>query len=246
MGQYQPNGVVASSGFDVLCHALESYTALSYTDRSPRPKNPKERPAYQGSNPIADIWCRVALPMIEKYFIRAATDCEDYEAREQMQFASCFAGMGFGTAGVHLCHGMSYPISGMTHHRDYVYRDYEGLGHAIIPHGVSVVVSAPAVFEFTVDAKPDKHREGAIMLGVKEQNIKDNDTEHIGKKLRDILLFYMSELQIPLGLKQCGFAFSDIDDLVKGTIPQERVTKLAPNPINSDILAKLFENSMAY
>eukprot|EP00483_Globobulimina_turgida_P002298 UN02300 len=154
--------------------------------------------------------------------------------------------MGFGTAGVHLCHGMSYPISGINHDRDYVYRDYEGLGHAIIPHGVSVVVSAPAVFDFTVDAKPDRHRDGAIMLGVKEENIKYNDNEDIGKKLRDILLYYMTELKIPLGLKECGFGFSDIDELVTGTIPQERVTKLSPNPINPDILATLFENSMAY
>ncbi len=77
-----------------------------------------------------------------------------------MQYASCFAGMGFGTAGVHLCHGMSYPISGINHDREYVYRDYENLGHSIIPHGVSVVISAPTVFDFTVDAKPDRHRDG--------------------------------------------------------------------------------------
>ena len=201
---------------------------------------------YLGSNPIADIWCKVALPMIQKYFIRAANDCEDFEAREQMQYASCFAGMGFGTAGVHLCHGMSYPISGINHHREYVYRDYEGLGHAIIPHGVSVVVSAPSVFEFTVDAKPEKHREGAILLGVEEENIKMTDTEDIGKKLRDILLYYMTELKVPLGLKKCGFDTGDIDKLVQGTLPQTRVTQLSPNPIDADILGKLFENSMAY
>ena len=198
---------------------------------------------YLGANPIADIWCRVALPMIQKYFIRAANDPSDFEAREQMQYASCFAGMGFGTAGVHLCHGMSYPISGVIHHRDYVYRDYENLGHSIIPHGVSVVAS-PAVFDFTCDAKPSIEK--AVMLGVKEENIKMTDIEDIGKKLRDILLYYMDELKIPLGLKQCGFEFSDIDQLVEGTIPQERVTKLSPNPINPDILAKLFENSMTY
>ncbi len=134
--------------------------------------------------------------MLQKYFIRAATDPEDYEARKQMQYASCFAGMGFGTAGVHLCHWMSYPISGITHHRDYVYRDYEDLGHSIIPHGVSVVVSAPAVFDFTCDARPDRHREGAVLLGVDENKIKDTDNDDIAKKLRDILLYYMTELKV--------------------------------------------------
>ena len=184
--------------------------------------------------------------MIQKYFIRAATDMEDFEAREQMQYASCFAGMGFGTAGVHLCHGMSYPISGINHHRDYVYRDYEGLEHSIIPHGVSVVVSAPAVFDFTCDAKPEKHREGAVMLGVDEQNIKHNDVEDIGKKLRDILLFYMDKLQIPMGLHKCGFDFCDVDALVEGAVPQKRVNNLSPHPVNPEILGRLYENAMAY
>ncbi len=161
---YQPSGVVASSGFDVLCHALESYTTVSYDERSPRPDNPNKRPAYQGSNPISDVWCRHALPIIDKYFVRACEDPEDREARTHMQYASCFAGMGFGTSGVHLCHGMSYAIAGMIHHRDYVYRDYEYLKHSIIPHGVSVVVSSPAVFDFTCSAKPERHKEGIYLF----------------------------------------------------------------------------------
>lgn len=51
-------------------HALESYTALPYNQRAPCPPNPINRPAYQGSNPISDVWSRHALNVVAKYMKR--------------------------------------------------------------------------------------------------------------------------------------------------------------------------------
>src|SRR6202453_677554 len=112
----QPPQVAASTGLDVLSHALESYTALRYDER-PHPERPALRPAYQGSNPISDVWSIEALRIVSRYLVRAVEDPADEEARAQMLLASSYAGIGFGNAGVHLPHGMSYPVSGMV--RDY-------------------------------------------------------------------------------------------------------------------------------
>src|SRR5262249_50315439 len=106
-----PPQVAASSGLDILSHAVESYTAMPFTDR-PRPERPTLRPAYQGSNPISDIWSMQALHMVAQYLVRAVDDPGDDEARANMLLAASYAGVGFGNAGVHLPHGMSYPWSG--------------------------------------------------------------------------------------------------------------------------------------
>ncbi|UKZ87557.1 uncharacterized protein TrAFT101_003348 [Trichoderma asperellum] len=101
-----PSAVKAASGLDVLCHSLESWTAIPYTERTPRPTNPILRPAYQGANPISDVFSFHALKATVKYLPRAVKDPEDFEAQSEMLLAATLAGVGFGNAGVHLCHGM--------------------------------------------------------------------------------------------------------------------------------------------
>jgi hydroxyacid-oxoacid transhydrogenase len=157
------------SGLDVLCHALESFTAVPYKKRGPRPATPMLRPAYQGCNPVADIWSGFALQQCSKFLPRAIADGDDMDAREAMCLASSAAGVGFGNAGVHLCHGMSYPIaSNVKAFRPKTgYESESILKKAIVPHGLSVVLSAPAVFRWTCSADPDRHLRAAELLGKK-------------------------------------------------------------------------------
>jgi hydroxyacid-oxoacid transhydrogenase len=232
-----PPEVAASSGLDILSHAIESFTAMPFTGR-PMPDSPKMRPAYQGSNPISDVWSIQALRMVAKYLVRAVADTSDDEARAQMLLAASYAGVGFGNAGVHLPHGMSYPVSG--HVKSYRAPGYAA-DHPLVPHGVSVILNAPAVFRYTAAANPDRHLLAAEALGANVSGVKNEDA---GKVLADRITWFMRELKVPNGLKGIGYSASDIPRLVEGTLPQHRVTKLSPRQASQDDLAKLFEDAM--
>ncbi len=221
-----PPAVHAASGLDVLCHALESWTAIPYTERTPRPANPLLRPAYQGANPISDIFALQALRSTVAYLPRAVRDPHDAEAQTQMLLAATLAGVGFGNAGVHLCHGMSYPISSQNPAR-YRHPGYEAAGGPLIPHGVSVAVTAPAVFRFTAPSNPERHLVAAEAFGVDVANVK---RESAGEVLSEALANFLDKLgDQPRGLKALGFELGQIDDLVEGTLPQRRVLSLAPH-----------------
>ncbi len=234
-----PPVVAASSGLDVLCHALESYTAIPFNQR-PLPERPVLRPAYQGSNPISDIWSLRAIELVSQYLERAYRDPDDMEARSNMILASSMAGMGFGNAGVHLCHGMSYPVSGMV--RDYMPPGIK-TSHPLIPHGMSVVLNAPAVFRFTGSACPDRHLKAAALMGAKISSRRDQD-EVAGSLLADEIVQLMKALDVPNGLSAIGFTQADIPALVEGTLPQHRVTKLSPREAAGEELAELFNDAM--
>jgi hydroxyacid-oxoacid transhydrogenase len=232
-----PAPVAASTGLDILSHAVESYTAMPYTER-PRPERPALRPAYQGSNPISDIWSLQALRMVAAYLVRAVEDPSDDEARAQMLLAASYAGVGFGNAGVHLPHGMSYPVSGNV--KTYRAPGYDD-DHALVPHGFSVVLNAPAVFRFTGSSHPNRHLEAAAALGADVSRCRSEDA---GRVLADRISWFMQRLKTPNGLHEIGYSSSDIPALVEGTLPQHRVTKLSPRPAGPDELAKLFEEAM--
>ena len=234
-----PPQVAAATGLDVLSHALESYTALPFNQR-PRPDRPQLRPAYQGSNPISDLWALEALRLVEQFLPRAVADPSDDEARSAMSLAAALAGIGFGNAGVHLPHGMSYPVAGMV--ESYVPEGY-AIDYPLVPHGFAVIVNSPAVFRFTAPTCPQRHLRVAEVLGADCSGAKDEDA---GPILADRIVSLMRQLGAPNGLSALGYGSQHIPALVEGTLPQHRVTKLSPRAADAEDLAAIFEDALSY
>jgi len=232
-----PRMAAACTGFDVLVHALESYTNLPFNRRE-APASPAERPAYQGSNPISDVWATKAIELVSRNILRVVEDPQDDEARSNMIIAATFAGIGFGNAGLHLPHGMSYPVSGMV--RSYVPEGYPP-AVPIIPHGMAVVLNTPAALRFTGPARPQRHLEAARLMGVDTSGAAEAEA---GEILAAALIELMKKTGMPNGLSAVGYSEEDVDELVEGTLPQQRLTRLSPRPFSPQDLRRIFLDSL--
>ena len=234
-----PPQVVAASGLDVLAHALESYTARPYS-RRPAPKPGEQRPLSQGANPWSDIGCREALTLTGALLPRAVASADDLEAREGMMWAATLAGIAFGNAGVHIPHGMSYAIAGQV-------RDYRPAGypdHApMVPHGVAVIVNAPAAVRFTAHASPQRHLQVATWLGA---DTRDAAPEDAGELLAARLIELMRAVDIPNGASGVGYHEADCPSLASAAILQQRLLQNAPCPVHEADLRQLFHDSLRY
>ncbi len=234
-----PRNVVAASGFDVLSHALESYTALAYTRRKPAAR-PSLRPMSQGANPWSDLGCREALRIAGEHLVRAVNDAGDSEARSQLMWAATLAGIAFGNAGVHAPHGMSYSVAGLV--RDFHPDGYPANG-AIVPHGMSVIVNAPSVFRFTASACPERHLEAAAWLGAETRGATQAEAAGV---LSERLIELMRATDMPNGISGVGYGVPDIPALAEGAYPQRRLLDNAPLPIGRGELDKLYRDALAY
>ena len=232
-----PPMVSACSGADVLTHAIESYTALAFDERE-KPPSPAERPPYQGSNPISDIWCEKAIKLVREFLPKVVADGQDREARTQMMLATIYAGMGFANAGVHVPHALGYPIAGNV--REFHPRDYPKK-KALVPHGMSTALGAPASFQFTATAKPERHRQIAGWMGVETIG---SSPDAAGKALRDAFIVFMQSIGLPNGLQAVGYTSKDIPSLTEGTLKQKRLIGLSPQPVTRNAVEKILEDSL--
>ncbi|MGE4427601.1 MAG: hydroxyacid-oxoacid transhydrogenase [Solirubrobacteraceae bacterium] len=236
-----PGAVVSATGLDVVCHAAESFLARRF-DARPRPATPGDRPPYQGSNPIADVWSARALELGGRFLRRAVADADDVEARGAMMLAATMAGVGFGSAGVHIPHACAYPIAGLRpDHRPAGYPD----DHPFVPHGHSVIVTAPAAFRFTYDADPERHdHAAALLLGLRVDELAGAGRVPGRDLLPEVLAALMADVGAPAGIGALGYGADDIPDLVAGALRQQRLLDVAPKVPDADDLAAILRASL--
>lgn len=231
-----PPEVTAAAGADILTHAIESYTTRPY---NARPKHhPPDRPAYIGANPASDIWCEKAIEYVGRYLRRAVLNGLDLEARMHLALAANYAGIGFGNAGVHIPHAVAYPIAGLV--RDYVPGGYR-TRQPLVPHGMSVILTAPATFRFTYSTSPDRHLRAAELLGVPIDGLSERERR---EALPGALLALMRDIGIPNGLTAIGYGERDIPPLIEGTLKQPRLLAGAPRPVGAAELDLILRDSL--
>ena len=155
----QPPMVTAAAGMDILCHALESYTARWYADFDA--KQPEQRVPYCGANPIADMWSEKALSLLAGVLPRRGA-----RRRRRRWRASRWRWP-------RPSPGSASATPACTSRTPTPTRSPAGSAttgpratptRPIVPHGMAVSLTAPAAFRFTFDADPERHLRAARLL----------------------------------------------------------------------------------
>jgi hydroxyacid-oxoacid transhydrogenase len=138
---------------------------------------------------------------------------------------------------------MSYPVASQV--KTYMPSNGYSLDHPMVPHGLSVIVNAPAVFRFTGIADPGRHKKCAATLAVSRgaavREVSDKDA---GLWLADEIMELATILDVPMGLRNLGYSEEDVPSLVQGTLPQHRVTKISPRLVGAPELEALFLDAL--
>jgi hydroxyacid-oxoacid transhydrogenase len=234
-----PSNVVASTGFDLCCHALECYTAKAYTKHN-KIDSPEARQYIQGANPFSEMVAREALTIVGNYLERGVNDSSDTQARDQLMWGATLAGIAFGNSGTHLPHAMSY---GVTHLMHDIVTDGYPIASPFIPHGISVIVTAPSIFKYTAEATPERHLQGAEFLLA---DVKGATLDDAGEVLANRLIELMKATQMPNGLNAIGFSEQHVSALATSSVRQGKAIANAPRESNQVDLENMYHNALSH
>ncbi len=234
-----PANVVASTGFDLCCHALECFTARAYTQHD-KVADANARQYIQGANPFSEMVAREAMNIVGRYLVRGVNDATDTEARDQLMWGATLAGIAFGNSGTHLPHAMSY---GVTHLMHDIVTDGYPIASPFVPHGISVVVNAPAIFRYTAEGAPERHLEGAACLLADAKGATNDDA---GEVLANRMVELMKATHMPNGLSAIGFTDNHVSELAVSSIRQGRAIANAPRESNLVDIENMYRNALQY
>ncbi|MEO7097561.1 MAG: iron-containing alcohol dehydrogenase, partial [Polyangiales bacterium] len=109
--------------------------------------------------------------------------------------------------------------------------------------GIAVAVAAPAVFARFAPFCPERHLEAAALLGADTRGAALADG---GPLLAERVIALSRVINLPNGCAGVGYTAADLDDLIAGTLPQQRLLANAPCDVDADCLRELFAGAMTY
>lgn len=224
--------VTASGGYDALIQALESYTSRPFDQPVPAGSVATN---YAGFNPISKLWCEESIIKAATNLRRAYQDGTDLEARTEMSMAALFSRLG--NAGVHIPHANAYGVAGEA--RNYV-PDGFAATRSFVPHGQSVIVTAPAAFRFTFAGAQERHKRAAALLGVSSEEILDDPQGAIPRWLSALI----RDTGGPTCLEELGLSSEDIPAMVERSMGQQRVLVCAPLKVGEADIENVFRETL--
>ncbi|MGD0267338.1 MAG: iron-containing alcohol dehydrogenase [Candidatus Methylomirabilota bacterium] len=200
-----PPHITARTGMDALVHAIESFTGVRATV-------------------FTDTLNLQAIRMIAKNLRKAYANGDDRQARENMLYASCIAGMAFSNTQNGLDHAIALAIGGRFH----------------LPHGLLTAFICPWVMEYNLLAAPEKFKEIARAFGENPDGMPDIEGARLAVKSVKNLL---DDLGISYKLGTYNVPLDAIPSLAKATMGATRLISNNPRkPSEQDVEMVLQSN----
>lgn len=214
-----PPRVTADAGIDALTHAIESYLTIdSFAyDRAGNPD-----PGYSGRNGITMLFARESIRLCARYLLRVYRDGSDTEARVGMAYASLYAALSYGSAGLNAVHGIAYGVAGITHKS----------------HGSTNAVVLPYVLDALAQERRAELLEVADLFGI----VQGSDAERVAR-LPVVIRELVEALGIPGTLADFGIAQEQLPALASDALGVARLAKALPVADVPQCYSKIIRNA---
>jgi len=203
LAETMPPTLTAHTGMDALTHAIEAYVATLHS-------------------PFTDPLALQSIEMIYEFLIKSYEG--DNDAREQMHYSQCLAGMAFSNALLGITHSMAHKTGAVFH----------------IPHGCANAIYLPYIIDFNKKTALDRYAKIAKRLGLSgatDDELVDSLTSSI-KELN-------KKMSIPTTLKEYGIdevEFNSKVDMIAERAIADACTGSNPRQLSKDEMKKLFES----
>lgn len=202
LAQTMPKSLTAHTGMDALTHAVEAYVASQ-------------------KSPFSDPLAMHAIVMIKDNLVKSFNG--DKEAREQMHYAQCLAGMAFSNALLGITHSIAHKTGAVFH----------------IPHGCANAIYLPYVIQYNSKECKDRYAQIAKTL-----KLSGNNEDELVNALVEMIRELNRSMDIPLSLKGYGVSEEDFRANVKSIAHNavlDACTGSNPRPINDATMEKVLE-----